>query len=632
MSLTREGQRKARVNACRLHQLDDLTKVQEARAYTAGLNFFDLYYLHADHEVEFDPMFYDDVPLPSPKIHWDVASQWATERLCIAIAPRGSAKSFLVKKSILFEMISRSMFSILYATSTGDNTKALGQSLKDQFSLNSRLHDDWAPEYPVHRIAPKRGEAPFGATHMQIMNGSWIRCISSESKQRGGRPRLYVLDDPEFDPKAATSMQILRQYMDQLLFKVVLPMVMRAGCKARWLATFVSRRHYAWHAMDVSADGRAKDPRFDRWDRILIDAEYYDQNGKKCSCWPEMWPATTEERLELAKTDRHYEKVMSLEEIELTIGRANYLSEYRGRPGEGDEIFFPVLTEEKHGHYFKTWDDLMEREPWRSQARLCYQSTTRTGEEIEVDKPLSTFCQESRLFMTVDTSYTASRDSDFKVCCLMAVTPENDLVVLDLWSGQCHQPELIKQAFQMANRWRCPSIHVEAIKEGITVYNDLLSVVNTKAYDQLDGVTHLPTVRKFNPGMTSKQAKIASLGRRFEFGKIKLPLRRRSDPYWRNLFAQIEEFNPDAPDGGLQHDDEIDCVAMHMYVVRGRVGRLFEEKEEVLSPLEKMKRGELRDDAGNPLALGIDWSQVPLDDVYDIMTLGVQEPGRASRL
>ena len=101
LELSEEGQRQARTNAVRQFLVPGLTDRQKAEAYVASLNFFDFYYLHPDLDVEFDPMFYDDAPLPTPEMHYDIARQWATERLSIAIAPRGSAKSSLVKKTIL---------------------------------------------------------------------------------------------------------------------------------------------------------------------------------------------------------------------------------------------------------------------------------------------------------------------------------------------------------------------------------------------------------------------------------------------------------------------------------------------------------------------------------------------------
>ena len=276
--LSEDGQRKARINACRLWTIKDKEPKEIAEAFAASMRFFDLYYLHADQSVDFDPLFYDDNPLETPTFHYDILKQWAASPRNICIAPRGSAKSFLVRKACLLRMISRPMFTILYATSTNDNARGTGQALKDQLMHNQRLQDDWNPEFPDGRLVPKRGEAPFGTEMMQLRNGSWLRAISAESRQRGGRPRRYVLDDPEYDPKASTSMSLIRQYMDDLLFKVVLPMVMRAGCGVDWLATFVSRRHYAWHALQTeqnpAGDTVASDPRFNLWSSMIVRAAY----------------------------------------------------------------------------------------------------------------------------------------------------------------------------------------------------------------------------------------------------------------------------------------------------------------------------------------------------------------------
>jgi hypothetical protein len=86
---------------------------------------------------------------------------------------------------------------------------------------------------------------------MILNNGSWLRLLSASSKQRGGRPRRYRLDDPEYDPKSSTPMSVLRAYMDELLFKIVIPMVTRPDTGVDWVGTFVSKRHYLWHAMQT---------------------------------------------------------------------------------------------------------------------------------------------------------------------------------------------------------------------------------------------------------------------------------------------------------------------------------------------------------------------------------------------
>ena len=124
--LSEDGQRKARVNACRLWTTKDKTQKEIAESFAASMRFFDLYYLHADQSVDFDPLFYDDSPLETPTFHYDILKQWAASPRNICIAPRGSAKSFLVRKACLLRMISRSMFTILYATSTNDNARGTG--------------------------------------------------------------------------------------------------------------------------------------------------------------------------------------------------------------------------------------------------------------------------------------------------------------------------------------------------------------------------------------------------------------------------------------------------------------------------------------------------------------------------
>ena len=622
MELSEEGQRQARTNACRQFLVPGLTDQQKAEAYVASLNFLDFYYLHPDLDVEFDPMFYDDAPLPTPEIHYDIARQWATERLSIAIAPRGSAKSSLVKKTILLETLARPKFSVIYATSTGDNTKSVGQSIKDQYSFNPRISDDFGAETPYGRLAPKRGEAPYGNTYMQLMNGSSLRCISAESKQRGGRPRLYVLDDPEYDPKASTSMSLIREYMDQLLFKVVLPMVMRAGCGARWLATFVSRRHYAFHAMDVEG-GKARDPRFNKWDRIIIRSEYQDEQGNPKSCWPDMWPATTAERDLLAIKDERFKKCVSLEEIKETIGVANYLSEYMAQPGRGDEVFFPNLEEEKHGYWFEEPDEEFDVDPHNSNTIVCW----HTNDDLR-KQTLGSLLASCRLFMAVDTSYTSTKDSDSKVCTLMGVNKDNELFVFDMWSQQCQQQKLIDAVLQMADKWRCPTVHVEGIKEGLSVYDTLYSIVSTRASDMAN-VSHLPRIKKFNPGMTSKSAKIAALLRRFDYGKIKIPLRDRNRKPWRALVDQIEQFNPEARDGGLQHDDELDTVSMSMYIIRGKPGKAVQEELEDMSVIEKIRQGETHDQHGNPILFGLPLQNLSLDDLALLMQRKQEPDGRS---
>jgi phage terminase large subunit-like protein len=505
------------------------------------------------------------------------------------------------------------MYTILYATSTNDNARGTGQCIKDQFQHNQRMQDDWNPEFPDNRLVPKRGEAPFGTEMMQLRNGSWLRAISAESRQRGGRPRRYVLDDPEYDPKASTSMTLIRQYMDDLLFKVVLPMVMRSGCGVDWLATFVSRRHYAWHALqtekNVAGETIASDPRFNLWSRMIVRAAYEDDKGELVSCWPDMWPPSRKAK----KENSQWKDRVSLEEIREIIGTPNFLAEYMARPGEGEGAYFPPLSKENHGWWLEDVDPLTDNNPYSSNTLVCWYE-----DKTLMKKRMCEFLRSVRLFMSVDTSYTATSDSDFKVACVMGINSENNLFVLDGWSAQCREDELIKQSMSLADKWKVPTIHVEAIKQGLGIYTTLDSLVKTRARDMM-GIDHLPGIKKLNPGMIDKSSKIASLSLRFEHNKIKLPLWKNTSTF-RRLIDQIEQFNPDARDGGLQHDDELDCVSMSQFIIKGRLKSVGKIDLPNKNTLERLKDGELYDEeSGTYLAHGLNFNQLSVSDILQIL-------------
>ncbi len=610
LTLDREGQRLARCNACRQWLLPG-TGVERGRALAASVRYFDLHYLHPDVDKDFDPMFYDEKPLRAAPFHSDILDQWGSSDRNIAIAPRGAAKSFLCRKAMILRLLSRPMYSILYATSTTENAKGAGIALKHQFQENPRLNDDWGPEMPDGRLVPRRGEAPFGLDFLVLKNGSTFRAVSAESRLRGGRPRRFILDDPEFDPKASTSMALLRQYMDTLLFRVVLPMVMRPGCGVDWLATFVSRRHYAWHAMQVTTapDGSttALDPRFERWSRLTIRAAVEDTDGKLVSCWPDMWPTEQEKRERPDLKDR-----VSLEEVETQIGRANFLSEFMARPGAPQDAYFGIL-DNRHSYVIEQVDDLFQTNPRQSLTKVSY---WENGAKVETT--FKDLLSEMRLFQTVDTSYTAGSDSDYKATAIMGVDKDGNLWVLDVWAKQTVESDLVNNVLKKADRWRVPAVWPECIKEGISIFFALDSIVKARAKD-LVKVGHLPAIRKILPGQQRKVDKIAALGMRFEHGKIKLPASGRSDPTWRLLLEQIDEFNPEAPDGGLKHDDLLDCVAMSMFIVTGR-HRYEHIHAKPKTPLELLKEGKFSNELGY-IAHGLNFQDIPLQDILEIMAI-----------
>lgn len=615
-SLTADGKRLARVNACRQWTLSSGTPVDIGDRAVASLWFFDTHYLHPDPDNDFDPLFYDQAPRETPAYHWEIVRSWATNRLNVAMAPRGGAKSTLCRKDMLLRMVSEPAFSFVYATSTHDNAKHTGQIVKDQCYNNSRIHDDFG------LLRPARGAKPTGTEYFHLTNGSYLRCVSAESRLRGLRPRRFRLDDPEYDERASTSMSTLRTYMDNLLFRVVLLMVMRGNCGADWIGTFVSKRHFLWHAMQVvqSPSGPvAADPRFNHWYRLWIRAATEDADGRLISCWPDMWPATIAEKE--ASGNSH---LVSLEEMRSILGPASFASEMLGRPGTSIDQYLKLDTDPRgrHAYWFENVDDALSTAPSLSTASICF---LRDGALVR--EPLSAFLTNARLFMTVDTAFTENATSDRRVCHLLAITSRNELFSFDLWSDRKPDNILLHRAFTMTALWRCPLIFIEVVRESFKLYQRFRSAVATTLITDM-GFSFIPGIRDLRPGLMDKTSKIAALDLRFEHSLVKLPLYRRytCHPYSR-LFDQIESFNPEADSGGLDKDDEIDTLSMSLFIIRGKLLRDASPSSQPLDPLLALREGRTHLYPGGPSILhGLPLSALDADTISTLLSSNPTPP------
>lgn len=630
--LTKEGQRQARVNASRLWTLKGTPK-QKAMWLVASTNFFDNWYLQPDEEANFDPGFYDGEVLTTPEIHWDMSRMWAMYRLSLIIAPRGCAKSTHGRKDSAMRVITVPRYSIVYASSTHDNAKFTGQIIRDQAYENSRVQDDFCPEYDCDTLKPAKGAKMQGVEHFYLNNGSWLRCVSVESRLRGLRPRRFRLDDPEFDSKASTSMALIRQYMDTLLFKVAIPMVLRRGSGLDWTSTLVSKRHFSWHAMQTvltEAGMEAADPRFQYWSTLLLKvATMNEETGQLESCWPEMWPETIEKKREMGA-----EEAISIEEMPRIMGQSAFLSEMMGEPGSAEDQFFKLDLDPKGNHAWWLEDvqpDFLSN-PVKSATKICWKD--QHGDTRRA--PLGDFVRSARLFMAVDTAYTESAHSDRRVANLMAITPENELFVLDLWSGRQSDATLIQKALELGGRWLCPSIHVEVVRESFKLYQRFRSVVSTKLNNQM-GFDWTPAIKEMRPGTIEKTSKIEALDLRFELNLIKLPLwMRASNPGVTRLVDQVIGFNPEAEGGGLQHDDELDTVAMSLFIVKGRLPRVLEptEKDE-WNAMQRLEDGHLDLPDGTPIFHGIALEHAPPEVIrraFEIASAEVNSPSGGTRV
>lgn len=598
-------------------------KAARALAFDSAVEFFDRYYLapqHSDNgELIFDPMFYKGTPLPNAEFHHILNRHFITDRKFLMVAMRGGAKSFALQKPMMLCMLTCPKYDINYATASNPLVERVGSAMKYQLTDNQRIHDDWAPEYGG-RLKPLRGEGPGGMQHFTLSNRSTFFGLSAESRQRGLRPTKYVLDDPEYDPFATTSMDERREFMERLLFSIALPMVQQFDTGICWVGTYVSLRHYLWYAMKtemVIVDGtpveRAVDARFSGWTRVEVPAAIEDENGQLHSCWPALHPLNEAER----EKYKLPEGTQTLEQIEDEIGSGPFASEYKCRPGKGGTTFFEKLSTDKHGYWFKkgSADQQLVDVPFKSNAMICW---WRDNTVIEMN--LREFCTRFRPFICCDTAYTNTPDSDWKVAAAMALTDHNELFMLELFDTKERQDRLLIESFRMADRWHAAVIGTEAIKAGLTLYENQCDVVRTRARTTV-GVTHLPAVFPIRPGNVDKAARIAAaLSWRIEHGLIKLPLQLKTKIPWRRLFEQIIGFSPYLRDGGLEKDDHLDVLHMHRYIVSSKPPTPLTKTDAPTDPIERMKKGELTDEAGMPLA----WSafhKMSRDDIAELLAL-----------
>lgn len=600
--LSKEGQRQARVAACR-QWLRDLKHLPDCVRL-----FAHLYLVPVRDEtgaVIFDPLFYNDW-VPRPAFHDESIALHARYRFVAEVMPRGAAKTTELRLLALFKVVTRPGHGIVYTTASHRLAEITGNHIRIQLTENQLLNDDWKPEYGG-ALKPDRGDAPWSSDFFVLRNRAWLKTSSVQALQRGLRPDDYFLDDPEYDPSASTDMQITRDEMEYLILRVILPMALRARSRVLWRGTFISQRHFLWAVMqDTEIDGQkvAALPEFREWARRVIDVVGPD--GR--SIWPRMWPTDAEERAALGLSP----DTPTLADIEKYLGGPAFMAEMRGRPGTGGPAYFGRLTREDHGYQWRGPVDLQH--PITSQGSISMYRRTQGGNLIQVDIPVAEFLRQSLVFVTVDPAYTESPTADFKVAMVLAVTPLNELVVLDVWrSNRLPLSELVRQAFVLAERWGASCICPEKVREGAALVSAMMEVVRTQALAQM-GVARLVAVRPVHPGTASKKDRIASLLWRFSNGLIKLPLAQVPENFVP-LLNQIRDFNPNAPDGGLTKDDDIDALSMAQAVVRTPRERVSGVVPRVSESLQRLRQGHRTDRWGFPIIFSLPTQELTDEDL-----------------
>lgn len=578
-SLTEKGQRQARVNACRLWLTDPAGDYWGPDLLPTCVEFFDRAYLR--HE---DGMFYPPgLMRPNPRFHSDILRFIASNKTSLIAAPRDSAKSTLIRKTVALMLLAGHLYFITYVSSTNKNTKRFMSDTMRLFRQNAWLNDDWGPEMGG-RIIPNRGYLPFGSEEMNLMNGCRLMQSSIESRNRGDRPAFLVVDDPEYDGKGASNKTIMREDVERHILQEMVPMVMNSGARLAWIGTTISRRHLLTAVME------SNDPAHRMWGRMRLRA-LYRRDGEPVttltgvepsdlvSLWPERY--SVKDYLDIATRLRsHF--------------WAEYMSDPRVSHGE------VVTLDDRHGYKIHQPDEHTTTEPWRSSALIEWED----GDGLSRSLPLKNFCAQMTVMQTVDWAMSDTATSDYSAIATIAHTPDNQLFVLDIWAGRVTGDKLAQKCIEEARKWRPDMVGVEAPN----IRHHMMHLIKTKFTEAAKAGAWFPHVRPITDPWRKHERKADRIsGLLWRFGSeegpvhIKLPFQREREFGIRMLFEQIREFKPGVEGGDLMHDDVLDAVSMSQSIIAGNP-RWKKPTEDAESPLQCLMDGKMVDDLGRPYA------------------------------
>jgi len=563
--LTRAGQKKARIAAMK-NQSTPMDMV-------AAWDLFRRLYLKTQGES-----FYKGGFVPSPEFHFQSVHDIGQYPRNALAAPRGFAKSTVIGAEIpLFLTLTRPNFDIVLCLATDKLVEGRFDKLMQQLTSNKYIIEDFGTQ------KPKRGEAVWNHHHLQCLNGSSLEGFSVTGRKRGARPRLFLLDDPEFDPQSGSESAalILIEKFETFLFRQVIPML-EYGSSIFWVGTMISRRSYLYHAC------RTEDPRFRYWNRRVLSAIVNTPGGlsdrsEEKALWKEKWPT----------------EVLAVRRSE--IGNAAYAAEYDNDPTSDEERLLhvdPSLNEYRipdaqpntfdnplASNVMVEWDFIPKHTitappPVDPDAPIILPEGAK-----RMQKPMCDHFGPMFRILTVDYAPGLKDYNDYSCIVVSGFDPGNCLWVLDAWMGRVRDSLLLDQIYRMGVKWQVRIIGVEALSIQISLVDSVAVYMESK--EQLTGWSPRVIPVRY-PSNSPKSSRIAALEWRFNSGRIKYPMDRKNKWPFDQLYAQTQDFTPDL--ALLQFDDIIDTVAMTQYVVHSKGGSSSVESGE-LSLNDRLRDG-----------------------------------------
>ncbi len=567
--LTEDGQKKARIAVLSDHSTPE--------------KFVGAWYLFR--KLYLKPMgksFYKGGFVSSPKFHYEAVYDLGRYARNVLAAPRGTAKSTVVGKEVpILLALTRPYYPIALGLSKDEAVEIRFDEIMTQFTDNPLILNDFG------NMKPKRGSNIWNHHYLHLANGATLQGFSVLGRKRGARPRLFILDDPEFDPDSdsVSAQRVLLEKFERILFRQIIPML-ESGSGIFWVGTILSRRSFLYHACCTD------DPRFAYWNRKVLSAISYDPtNADKVSLlWKEQWSQPV------------------LEARRGEIGNSAFAAEYMNEPISDSEKLlsvnpdlneYTIITTDLKKQLASVPVNPFEKSSYEVvwKARNVYNSDDASGGEelTEYKKPFSEWASSLFRIGTFDYASGLGPYNDYSCLGIFGFDTSNCLWILDMWMGRAKESVLLRKIYEYNMRWRTRVIGIESSSMQIS-FADAADEYVTKQSEISGGIWRPRVMPVKYPSNVSKSDRISGLEWRYEAGKIKYPSYMKMRWPFTALYDQTEDFTYDL--ALLRFDDAIDVVAMTQYTVHNKGVKSAKRVDQKRTLVEQIK-------SNRPLVPGI---------------------------
>ena len=532
-------------------------------------------------------LFYKNSFEESPDFHYEMVYDLGEHGRNATAAPRGSAKSTVIALEVpLLLALTRPHYEMTVGLATDKLKEERFDKLIQQFVENELILQDFG------EMKPPRGRKIWNHTQLSLMNGAIIKGLSVMGKKRGGRPRLFILDDPENDPDSDSqaAAQAVVERFEMIMFRQVIPML-ESGSSIYWVGTLINRRSFLYHAVE------GDDPRFNFWNRKVLKAITYDRDTNKVSVlWPEKWP---QDVLEARKEE---------------IGESAFASEYCNEPISAQDRIL-IIDPRKNEYSVEgefDWNNPLTHTGMIKWTERYMEPGRRVYKDYE--KPYRELVLPMYRILLFDYGSGMSQYNDYSCIMILGFDTTNTLWILDMWMGRAKDATLLRLIYEKGLAWRPRVLGIEAVSIQMSFAEAVKEYI-----EEMEGKVSQPwRARVFPityPARVTKSNRICGTEWRFRPGRIKFPAHLAGKWPFDQLYQQTEDFTPDL--ALLPHDDAIDTLSMYQYVVKNRGGNFVKEKGK-LSLLERIKRN-LPLVKGTPILSGVSSAEVT-SEMLDVLS------------